>query len=645
MSKTIAPYGAWRSPVTTDLLAGAAVSLNQLFTSGRDVYWIEGRPLEKGRSVLIRRTPDGQTQAVTPTDQNTRTMVHEYGGGAYVVQGETIYGCNFADQRLYRLQPDEPPVPISPEPPAARSLRYADARVPPDGRHLICVRERHEADGVINELIALATDGSGESQIIASGYDFYSHPRISPDGRRLVWLCWQNPQMPWDGTELWIADLQPDGSLHNAHHVAGGPNESLCQPEWSPEGVLHFISDRTNWWNLYRVVEGQIEAVAPIEAEVGEPQWVFGQSRYVFLPGGRIACLYTQHGFDHIGLIQPGSQQIEPVPCDYTALHWLRTDGERLWLIGGSPTSGSTVFALDPSTGAIEVVKQGLQVDVDPAFFSVPQPIEFPTEGGKTAHALFYPPTNPLYAAPASERPPLLVICHGGPTGATSAQLSLGVQYWTSRGFGVVDVNYGGSTGYGRDYRQRLNGNWGIVDVMDCINAARYLINQGLADARRVAIRGGSAGGYTTLRALTWQDFFAAGANYFGLAELEVFVDDTHKFEARYLDTLVGPYPAEKARYIERSPVNFVDNITAPVIVFQGLEDKIVPPSQSEIIVDALDRKGLPHAYLAFEGEQHGFRKAETIIRANEAELYFYGRVFGFHPADEIEPVEIKNLP
>jgi dipeptidyl aminopeptidase/acylaminoacyl peptidase len=644
MSKTIAPYGAWRSPVTTDLLAGAAVSLSQLFTSGRDVYWIEGRPLEQGRSVLIRRTPDGQMHAVTPADQNTRTMVHEYGGGPFVVQGDAIYGCNFADQRLYRLQPGQPPVPISPEPPAPRSLRYADMRLTADGRFLICVRERHEADGVINELIALATDGSGESRIIANGYDFYSNPRISPDGRQLAWLCWQNPQMPWDGTELWLADLQPDGSLLNPRHIAGGPTESLFQPEWSPEGVLHFISDRTNWWNLYRVVGGQIEAVAPIEAELGEPQWVFGQSRYVFLPGGRIACLYTQHGFVHVGMIQPGSQQIEHIPCEYTALHWLRTDGERLWLIGGSPTSGSTVFALDPATGAVEVVKQGLQVDVDPTFFSVPQPIEFPTEGGQTAHALFYPPTNPLYEAPAGERPPLLVICHGGPTGATSAQLSLSVQYWTSRGFGVVDVNYGGSTGYGRDYRQRLNGNWGIVDVMDCINAARYLIDQGLADAKRVAIRGGSAGGYTTLRALTWQDFFAAGANYFGLAELEVFVDDTHKFEARYLDTLVGPYPEMKDRYIERSPVHFVDNITAPVIVFQGLEDKIVPPSQSEIIVDALDRKGLPHAYLAFEGEQHGFRKAETIIRANEAELYFYGRVFGFQPADEIEPVAIKNL-
>jgi dipeptidyl aminopeptidase/acylaminoacyl peptidase len=326
-------------------------------------------------------------------------------------------------------------------------------------------------------------------------------------------------------------------------------------------------------------------------------------------------------------------------------LSWLRSDGERLWLIGGSPTSGSTVFALDLDSGEVEVVKQGLQTDVDPSYFSTPQPIEFPTEEGKTAHALYYPPHNPLFEAPEDARPPLLVICHGGPTGATSAQLSLGVQYWTSRGFAVVDVNYGGSTGYGRDYRQRLNGNWGIVDVMDCINAARYLIDQGLADAKRVAIRGGSAGGYTTLRALTWKDFFAAGANYFGVAELETFVEDTHKFEARYLDTLVGPYPERKDLYYERSPANFVDGLNAPVIVLQGLEDKIVPPSQSEIIVEALKQKGLPYAYLAFEGEQHGFRKAETIIRAAEAELYFYGRIFGFNPADEIEPVPIENLP
>lgn len=645
MNTTVAPYGTWRSPIVAEMLAAAAVSLSALSVSDGVVYWIEGRPLEKGRSVLVRRTPDGQISDVTPTDFNARTMVHEYGGGAYVVHEGVVYFSNFADQRLYRQTPGGAPNPITPEPPSPRAVRYADGRVTADGRFLICVRERHEETGVVNELAAIALDGSGAGRTIAAGYAFYSNPRISPDGKSLAWLCWQNPQMPWDGTELWMADLGADAELSNPRRIAGGPTESLFQPEWSPDGTLYVISDRTNWWNLYRVVDNALEPVAPMEAEFGEPQWVFGQSRYTFLPDGRVACLYSQNGLDYLGLIQPGSRAVEPVPCDYTALHWLRSDGERLWLIGGSPTSGPAVFALDPKSGTVEIIKRGLHTDVDLSFFSAPHPIEFHTEEEKTAHALFYPPTNPHFSAPPNERPPLLVICHGGPTGATSAQLSLSVQYWTSRGIGVVDVNYGGSTGYGREYRQRLNGNWGIVDVMDCINAARYLIEQGLADAKRVAIRGGSAGGYTTLRALTWQDFFAAGANYFGLAELEAFVDDTHKFEARYLDTLVGPYPERKDLYYERSPVNFVDKLNVPVIVLQGLEDKIVPPSQSEIIVEALKKKGLPHAYLAFEGEQHGFRKAETIIRAAEAELYFYGKVFGFEPADEIEPVPIENLP
>jgi dipeptidyl aminopeptidase/acylaminoacyl peptidase len=644
VSQTIAAYGSWRSPITADLLASAGVSLASLHCVGKDVCWIEGRPLEQGRHVLVRHTANGQIADVTPAGFNARTMVHEYGGGAYVVHGETVYFANFSDQRLYCQVAGGTPSPLTPEPATPRSLRYADGRLTPDGRLLICVRERHEEHAVINELVAITTDGSGTVQVIAEGYDFYASPRISPDGRRLAWHCWRNPQMPWDGSEIWVADLTVDGTLTNAAYVAGGVTESTYQPSWGSDGVLYFVSDRTNWWNLYRVVEGRVEPVAPLHAEFGDAQWVFDQSQYTILPDGRIACIYQQGGIDHLGLIAPGSSTITPLVCPYTALHWIRNDGERLWLIGGGPTSGPTVFSFDLATGAVQPIKQGLHVEVDPAFFSPPQPIEFPTEAGKTAHALYYPAHNPRYAGPTDERPPLLVICHGGPTSATAAQLSLNIQYWTSRGFGVVDVNYGGSTGYGREYRQRLNGNWGIVDTLDCINAARYLIAQGQADPARVAIRGGSAGGYTTLRALTGQNFFAAGANYFGLAELEVFVKDTHKFEARYLDTLVGPYPERQDLYYERSPVNFVDQIKAPVIVFQGLEDKIVPPSQSEIIVEALKRNHLPHAYLAFAGEQHGFRKAETIIRCAEAELYFYGRVFGFTPADEIEPVAIENL-
>ncbi|CAN5417775.1 S9 family peptidase [soil metagenome] len=646
MKKSIAPYGAWRSPIGAELLAAAGISLGAIQIDQGDLYWVEGRPLEGGRYVIVRRTPDGQIRDVTPAGYNARTMVHEYGGGAYRVNEQTIYFVNFSDQRLYRQTPDSEPRPITPEPATPRSLRYADLRTTADNRWLICVRESHQADGVvINELVALPTDGSAEPHVLTTGYDFYAAPRISPDNRQLAWLCWQNPQMPWDGTELWVATLNTEISLSEPRLVAGNTSESLFQPEWRADGVLHFVSDRTDWWNLYREVAGQIEAVAPIEAELGEPQWVFDLARYAFLPDSSIVCIYSQNGLDHVGRIAPESHQIESVPCPYTALRGVHADGAKLWLVGGSPTSGSTIFSLDPTTGALEPVKNGLKVDVDPAFFSVPQPIEFPTEQNLKAHAIYYPPTNPHYQTPITERPPLLVICHGGPTGSTRAQLSLGVQYWTSRGFGVVDVNYGGSNGYGRAYRERLKGNWGVVDVMDCINAARYLIAQDKVDGKRVAIRGGSAGGYTTLRALTWQNFFAAGASHFGLAELETFVNDTHKFEARYLDGLIGPYPEQKALYYERSPVNFADQLSSPVILFQGLEDKIVPPSQAEIMVEALEAKHLPYAYLAFEGEQHGFRKAENIIRSAEAELYFYGEVFAFDPADEIEPVAIANLP
>ena len=645
MEKMIAPYGAWRSPISADLLVTAGVSLGYLHVTKDAVYWVEGRPLEKGRYVIVKRTPDGTISDETPADYNARTLVHEYGGGAYIVHDDIVYFANFTDQRLYRQTPTSAPQPITPEPSTPRSLRYADLRITPDGRWLVCVRESHQTDGrVVNELVALPTDGAGEPHVLTTGYDFYGAPRISPDGRQLAWLCWQNPQMPWDGTELWVAPLETEAKLGPARHVAGSVTESLFQPEWRADGVLHFISDRTDWWNLYREVDGKIEAVAPYAAEFGEAYWVFDLCRYVFLADQSIVCIYSEDGIERLGRITPHSQQIEPIACEYTALHWVRTDGNILWLIGGSPTSGSTIFSLDPTKQTLTPVKQGMKVDVDPAFFSIPQPIEFPTENQQTAHALYYPPTNPHYQGPANERPPLIVICHGGPTSATNAQLSLSVQFWTSRGIGVVDVDYGGSTGYGRAYRERLRGNWGIVDVMDCINAARYLIAQDKVDGQRVAIRGGSAGGYTTLRALTWQNFFAAGASHFGLAELESFVYDTHKFEARYLDGLIGPYPAQKALYYDRSPVNFADQLNTPVILFQGLEDKIVPPSQAETMVAALQAKKLPHAYMAFEGEQHGFRKAENIIRTSEAELYFYGKVFHFDPADEIEPFEIENL-
>ncbi len=649
MTETRAPYGTWRSPVSAELLAEAGISLSYLQTHGESVYWVEGRPLEQGRYVIVQRKADGTISDVTPPGYNARTMVHEYGGGAYLLDRQSLYFANFADQRLYRQdwRGDSygAPQPITPEPPRPRSLRYADGRITPNGQQLICVRERHEADGaVINELVILPTDGSDLPRMIAGSYDFYAAPRISPDGQQLTWLSWNHPLLPWDGTELWVADLATDGTLQNQRQVAGSADEAICQPSWAPDGTLTFVSDRTNWWNLYQERGGDIVALAPIDAEFGRPHWTFGAAYYTFLADGRIVAIYSQEGIDHLTIITPKDGEQTPIPSAYSALHGVHTLGDQLWLIAGSPTSGATVIQLAPATGQTTAVRHGYHYDIDPAFFSKPEPFAFPTEDNLTAHAIFYAPTNPLFTASMHEKPPLIVICHGGPTGSTQAQLSLTVQFWTSRGFGVVDVNYGGSSGYGRAYRQRLHEAWGFVDVMDCINAARYLIDQGKVDGARVAIRGGSAGGYTTLRALTWQNFFAAGASHYGLAELESFVNDTHKFESRYLDYLIGPYPAEKERYADRSPVNRAAQLRTPVILFQGDEDKIVPPSQAETMIAALEQTDVPYAYLLFAGEQHGFRQAKNIIRANEAELYFYGRIFGFTPADEIEPVVIKNL-
>ncbi len=481
-------------------------------------------------------------------------------------------------------------------------------------------------------------------QVLVSGNNFYANPRLSPDGARLAWLTWNHPNMPWDGCELWAADVLADGTLDRAQLVAGGLDESIFQPEWSPDGVLHFVSDRTGWWNLYRWRAGSIEQLTDLPAEFGVPQWVFGMSTYAFASAERIICAYTQDGVWHLASLDTRTKALTPFDLPYTEVSNVCVGAGCAVFTAASPSQSAAIVRLDLGTGQVTVLRRSSDVAVDAGYLSTPQSIEFPTEGGLTAHGIYYPPTNRDFVAPAGERPPLLVLSHGGPTGATSTSLSLGMQYWTSRGFAVLDVNYGGSTGYGRAYRQRLDDAWGIVDVDDCVNGARYLVAQGLADERRLAIRGGSAGGYTTLAALTFRDVFRAGASHFGVSDLEALATDTHKFESRYLDRLVGPYPARRDLYIARSPIHFTDRLSTPIILLQGLEDKVVPPSQAEKMFAAVKAKGLPVAYVPFEGEQHGFRKAENIKRAMEAELYFYSRIFGFDLADPVEPVQIENL-
>ncbi len=645
-SRSIASYGSWKSPITSDLYASAYVGLGEVQLDEGDIYWNELRPKENGRYVIVKQSLDGTSQDVTPAGFNARTRVHEYGGGSYLVDKGTVYFSNYVDQGLYRQSPGTRPEAITPP----LDLRFADGVIDRHRNRMLIVREDHTATGkeASNTIVAIDLPTGGQGKILVSGNNFYSNPRISPDGSRLAWLTWNHPNMPWDGTELWVSDIASDGQLTNPRAVAGGLSESIYQPEWSPDGRLYFISDRTGWWNLFRWEFGRVESLHPMEAEFGGPQWTFRQSHYAFESPETIVCVFAQKGASRLGRLDTGTGRFEEVPTPYSGgarqIRDIVAGPGYAVFVAGSPTEAESVVHLDLKTGARRILRRSREITVDSRYLSVPEPVEFPTENGLTAHGFYYRPKNHDYSAHPQERPPLIVICHGGPTGQTSTVLRYSIQYWTSRGIAVLDVDYGGSTGYGRAYRERLNDNWGVVDVDDCVNGARYLVKKGEVDGDRVAIEGGSAGGYTTMCALTFRSFFRAGASYFGISDLETFVKDTHKFESRYLDRLVGPYPERRDVYRERSAINFAERVSCPMIFFQGLEDKIVPPDQSEKFYKVLRDKGLPTAYLAFEGEQHGFRKAENIKHSIEAELYFYGKVFGFEPADHIEPIPIDNL-
>ena len=654
--KIIAPYGSWKSPVTSKLIVADSVSIGDVALHGDDIYWTEMRPADNARNVIVRRTLDGTTHDLTPPEYSARTRAHEYGGGAFCVTGTddggtAVYFSNFSDQRIYRQAVSasgaaSEPQPLTPE----IAMRYADGEVCERRNIMICVREDHSSSWreAVNTIVAIDLERGG-SRVLVSGASFYSNPRISPDGSTLAWLSWNHPNMPWDGCELWVAALLDDGSLGERRLVAGGADESIFQPSWSPSGVLHFVSDRTGWWNIYRAAPdfGSVEAVCKMEAggkEFGRPAWVFGLSTYGFASDERIICTYTQSGEWHIGDINTTCGALTTVPTPFTDVGALHVTARHVAFTAGSPTMPMSLMRHDLTDSSTTRLRSSSDATLDDGYISRAQAIEFSTENGLTAHAFYYAPQNRDYAPRDGENPPLIVISHGGPTSAADSSLDLRKQFWTSRGFAVLDVNYGGSSGFGTEYRRRLNDNWGVVDVDDCVNGAKYLVEQGLADADRLIIRGSSAGGFTTLLALTTRDAFSAGASYYGISELEALLRDTHKFESRYLDGLIGRFPEHEDRYRERSPINHIDGLSAPMIVLQGLDDEIVPPNQAELMVNALREKGLPVAYLTFEGEQHGFRQAANIRRALEAELYFYSRVFGFALADDIEPVQIDNL-
>jgi dipeptidyl aminopeptidase/acylaminoacyl peptidase len=643
VTPTIAPYGSWKSPITSDLIVAGTIGLSDVVVSGDNIYWIESRPAERGRRSIQRRSADGEIRELTPSEFNVRTRLHEYGGAAYEVDNDTIYFQNFADQLMYRHDAGSAPRPIT-----TSGIFYADFRIDKHRNRLVSIQEDHGISDIeaVNTLVSLNPSGPNADGgvTMVSGADFLSNPRLSPDGQRMAWLEWSHPNMPWDAAELWVGDVDVEGAIHNGRKIAGGNGSSVFQPEWTPAGDLIFVDDRSGWWNFYRYRNGEIEHLLDMEAEFGSPLWVVGMTTYVVVSGDRIICTYSQNGFSHLGDLNLATGKFSQIPTPFTEVDSIATNGTIVAFVAGSPNAPNGLYQHDLRTGETTLIRSASTVTIDPEYLSDPELVTFPTSDDQIAHGFLYLPKNKDFAAPDDELPPLIVTSHGGPTSAATTSLRLPFQFWTSRGFALLDVDYRGSTGYGRPYRDALRGTWGIYDVDDCVYGAKYLVEQGVVDGERLAVRGGSASGYLTLAALTFRDTFDAGCALYGISDLEVMALETHKFESRYLDGLVAPYPEGIDIYKERSPLYHIDQLNTPLILFHGLEDKVVPPNQSEMIYDALKEKGVPVALVLYEGEQHGFRQAANIKRTLDGELYFYSRIFGFEPADPIEPIPIANL-
>ena len=636
----VAACGSWKSPITSDLIVSQTIGIGSLAVNHENIYWLEKRPQEQGRNLLMAYAGDGELKNLTPAPLSVRTKIHEYGGAAFIVDRNAIYFSNYLDGRIYQQVIGTKPYPLT----ERLDRRYGDLSVDSDRNRLICVCEDHSIATEAQNTIVTVNINTGRTKNLVTGNDFYSSPRLSPDGKQLVWLSWDHPNMPWDSTYLWLAQLNDDGLVLEPELIAGGVEESICEPKWGDDGTLYFASDRTNWWNLYRrKPDGRVEILHQKPAEFAYPHWVFGLSTYTIV-GSKLICAYSEDGCWHLGSIDLKTKQFAEIRTRYTNISDLQGGDGFVVFIGGAPTETTAVIKLDLENGRESILRRSGELEIDPGYLSLPEAISFPTADNLTAYAWYYPPQNQDFCVPPAELPPLVVKSHGGPTAAASVELNLRIQYWTSRGFGYLDVNYGGSIGYGRQYRQRLDGKWGIVDVDDCVNAAKYLVDRGEVDGDRLVITGSSAGGYTTLAALTFSETFKAGASYYGISDLEILAKDTHKFESRYLDRLVGKYPEDKEIYQKRSPIYFTERLDCPVIFFQGLKDKVVPPNQAEMMFQAIKQKGLPAAYIAFEEEAHGFRIAKNIKKALDSEFYFYSRVFGFQPAEAIEEIEIINL-
>ena len=643
-----APFGSWKSPITSELIVADTVGISSPTWHRGELLWIESRPQEAGRNVLVMREHDGSERDINPAPFNIRTRVHEYGGGAWLLHNGAVFFSNFSDQHLYRQGLDEAaPTQLTHD----DGLRFANGCVDEKRNRIVCVIEDHRGDGEAVNFIGAIDFQSGDVTELSKGHDFYAAPVLSPNGKQLAFMTWDHPDMPWDETIIWLTTLNEAGMPGELNKVAGGKNGeqkiSTQQPVFSPKGELFFISDISGWWNLYR--QSSDQSICPMEAEFGSPHWGFGLHSYDFLNDSQIVCNYGIGNVCQLAVLDIETGNLNNLDLPYSDLGGISLNDQTLTTGAASPITFPELITVNLQTGKHESFKQSTTLTLDEAYYSVPETITFPTANEQIAHGFYYPPTNKDYGDAVEEKnsqdaPPLVVMMHGGPTGATHSVLNLRTQFWTSRGFAVLDLNYRGSTGYGRDYRDKLIRQWGIVDVEDAVYGAEYLVQQSKADKNRLAIRGGSAGGYTTLSALTFTNTFNAGASHYGVGDLEALAKDTHKFESRYLDSMIGAYPEEIEVYQARSPIHHVDQMASPCIFFQGLEDKVVPPNQAETMVQALTEKGVPVAYVPFEGEQHGFRIAENIKRCMDLELYFYGRVFGFSPADQVEPIAIVNL-
>ncbi len=634
-----AACGSWVSPLGAARIAAGNLGLMQPHIAGDCVYWVESRPAENGRGVLVRKRTGESRRDLTPPPFSVRSRAHEYGGGAYAISGDTVFFVNDSDQQIYHL-------PVAGGTPqqltTARNCRFADLLPDERRRRLVCVCEDHteKSAQAVNSLVSVALR-DGTLTTLVSGYDFYSSPAMHPGGGQLAWLGWNHPHMPWDACELWLAELDAAGAVQNPRCLAGGADESVFQPQFAPDGGLYFISDRDGFWNIYKYADGKTRTVTREPMDHGFAQWLFGMSSYGFMTDGGLCAIRLHQGCSE--LVRIGADgETQVLAGNFTQIEHLHAHGQRLVLLAADPTHVTGVILVE--AGDTTVLSE-TNDPVPTEYLSSPEAISFPTTAGETAHAWYYPSRNPEYCVPAGEKPPLLVKCHGGPTAMNGNGLEPRIQFWTSRGFAVADVNYRGSSGYGRAYRRSLHGQWGIRDVEDCIHAARHLVSIGRVDGKQVIISGSSAGGFTVLCALAFHDFFRAGAVYYGISELASAMAETHKFEAHYGDSLLGPWPAARDLYRARSPLYAADNINCPVIFFQGLKDRVVPPDQTEHMVNALRTRKPPVAYVTFAEEGHGFRRSENIQRALEAELAFYGRVFGFTPADALPPLSIENLP